>query len=134
MCVLEGDPTAISTADVADHDPASDRVAAQETGDLGSRARLRIVKCAAALPFIEGDPPAVGVRTAVATAPHQPSKTEADIGGDVGVHSQQLAQGFRPPYGSSYSSACPCCEYMLWGLILRRHRKMRGEVLSLLEK
>ena len=41
-------------------------------------------------------PAALGVPTALATAPHQPSKAEADIGRDVGIHSQQLAQGSPP--------------------------------------
>ena len=59
------------------------------------RARLRVVKSAATLAVVEGNAPTVAVRAALATAPHQPGKAEADIGRHVGIHSQELAQGSR---------------------------------------
>src|SRR6266566_7142571 len=87
MGILERHPAAPGATDMADHDPAFDRVTANETRNLGPRARLRVVKGAAALAIVEGDAPAVAVRAALATTTHQPGKAEADIGGDVGIHS-----------------------------------------------
>src|SRR6266481_1572412 len=78
--ILERHPAAPGATDMADHDPALDRVTANKACDLGTRARLRVVKGAAALAVVEGNAPAVAVRTALATAPHQPGKAEADIG------------------------------------------------------
>src|SRR6266851_10235115 len=85
--ILERHPGAPGATDMADHDPAFDRVTANKARDFGTRARLRVVKGAAALAVVEGDIPAVAVRAALATAPHQPGKAEADIGGDIGIHS-----------------------------------------------
>jgi len=81
---------------MADHDPALDRVAANKASNLGMRARLRVVKSAATLAVVEGDAPAIAVWAALAAAPHQPGKAETDIGRDVGIHSQELAQGSLP--------------------------------------
>src|SRR5260370_33165151 len=96
MGVFELDPAAIGAADVADYDPALDRVIADEMRDLRMRARLRVVKAAAALALVKGDAPAVGMRPALAAAPHQPGKAEADVGRHIGAHAQEFAQVTAP--------------------------------------
>jgi len=86
--ILETDPAAIRLADMADHDVAFDRVMPQQVGDLGASAGIRIVKAAAAMPLVKGDPPAVLVGSRHTTALHQTGETEADVSGDICAHTE----------------------------------------------
>jgi len=69
--ILETDPAAIRLANMTDHDVAFDRVLPDEAGDLGASAGMRVVKAAAAMPLVKGDPPAIRVGTRHTTALHQ---------------------------------------------------------------
>src|SRR3954449_11119371 len=91
MGVLQRHPATIGAPDVADHVGAFDRIAANEPSNFRLSAWARVVEAAASLAIIEGDAPAVGMRTGLTAPAHQAGEAEADIGRNVGVHAQKLA-------------------------------------------
>src|SRR5689334_6498484 len=91
MGIFQSHPAAIGPPDVADHIGAFDRIATDEPRDLRLSAWARVVEAAASLAVIEGDAPAVGMRSGLAAPAHQAGEAEADIGRYVGVHAQKLA-------------------------------------------
>ena len=54
-------------------------------------ARVGVVKAAQTLAFVEGNAPAIPVRTDLAAASHQAGKAEADVGRDIGAHAEPFA-------------------------------------------
>src|SRR3954471_14003821 len=91
MGVLQGHPATIGPSNMADHIGALDRVAPDEPRYLGFGAWARVVEAAAPLAVIEGDAPAIGMRTGLTAPAHQASEAEADIGRNIGIHAQKLA-------------------------------------------
>src|ERR1700752_798734 len=61
------------------------------------RARRRIMEQTAAVILMEGDAEAIGVSAGPTGAMHETSEAEAQVGRDVGAHTQQLAHGSSAP-------------------------------------
>jgi hypothetical protein len=86
MGVLQGHPATIGPPNMADHIGALDRVASDKPRYLGFGTWARVVEAAAPLSVIEGDAPAIGMRTGLTASAHQASEAEADIGRNIGIH------------------------------------------------
>ena len=84
----EADLADVGLADMPDHDLALDRVALNQVRDFRLAARRRVLEQTQAPAFIEGDAPAVAMRTGTAATLHQPGEAEHDIGRHIGAHAQ----------------------------------------------
>ena len=70
--------------------------ALHQSGDFRLGAGIGIVKGPTAAPLVKGDTPTVAMGAGLAAALHQPGEAEADIGGHVGAHPEQLAHDRTP--------------------------------------
>ena len=90
MSIFQAYPTTVGLADVAQDDPALDRIPPDEFGHFGINTRYRVMKEPAPPPFIEPYAPAVTMRPGLPAPLHQAGKTEADISGYIGAHPEKF--------------------------------------------
>ncbi|MNL40332.1 hypothetical protein D3C87_1626750 [compost metagenome] len=86
--VGQADLADVGLADMPDHHFALDRVALHQIGHFRLTTRRRVLEQAQTATFVEGDTPAVTVRTGTPATLHQPGKAEHDVGRDIGAHAQ----------------------------------------------
>ena len=95
MRVGQRDLAAIGLPDMGDHGPSLDRMGADETRHVGSRARLRIEKGAHGAAFVKGDAPPVTMRAGLTAARRKTGEGKSNVGRDIRAHSKKFTHGPR---------------------------------------
>jgi len=91
MAILERHDALRCPANVGNHVAAFDRIVSDEIGNGRMAGRRRIQEHAEPFALKEPNPPAVAVLIGSPSAGAKSLEGKADIGGDVGVHAEQLA-------------------------------------------
>lgn len=88
MGIGQADLADVGLTNMANHDFALDGITLHQLCDFRFAAGCRVLKQTQATALVEGNAPAIAMRTGAAATLHQPGKAEDNVGRDVGAHAQ----------------------------------------------